>query len=136
MGEALILAAAVGEALRTEAEGTAPFECCGLIGGRDAHGILAVSVRNAMAAEEGRYEMDPAEMWEARSLIRDKDLDLIAFYHSHPRTSPFPSALDLRRAYYPDAFYVIVGLVPAIEIRAFRIVNGLAREIVVHVDAY
>jgi len=55
--------------------------------------------------------------------MRERDEELIAIYHSHPRAKdPEPSATDVRLAYYPSAVYLIVGLgnhEP--RLRAFRI---------------
>ena len=56
--------------------------------------------------------------------------DLVAIYHSHPRTRAYPSSTDVAKATYPDASYMIVSLQdPAIpEIRAFRILEGRVSE--------
>lgn len=48
--------------------------------------------------------------------------ELIAIYHSHPVSQPYPSPTDRVEAYYPDAAYVLVSLrTPEAEVRAFRI---------------
>ena len=73
--------------------------------------------------------MSPAEMWAARRRAAVAGLDVAGFYHSHPRTAPFPSSYDIERAYYPDAVYLIVGVEPCTEIRAYRISDGTVREI-------
>jgi len=53
----------------------------------------------------------------------DRGEELLAIYHSHPRSAePVPSETDIRLAYYPRAVYFIVGLAgPQAVIRAFRI---------------
>ena len=55
--------------------------------------------------------------------MRQRDEQLLAIYHSHPRSSdPTPSETDVRLAYYPAAVYFIVGLGNAEPtLRAFRI---------------
>jgi proteasome lid subunit RPN8/RPN11 len=134
MADRLTLSAHVHAALRAEAERARPAECCGLLAGRDERVTAIVPVPNAVANRVARYEMDPAELWAARRRIRDEGLDVVGFYHSHPRTAPVPSSSDLDRAYYPDAAYAIVGLAPHFEVRAYRISNARAREIVVEVE--
>ena len=55
--------------------------------------------------------------------MRERGEQLLAIYHSHPRShDPVPSDTDVRLAYYPSAIYFIIGLggaEPAM--RAFRI---------------
>ena len=55
--------------------------------------------------------------------MRERGEQLLAIYHSHPRSAdPQPSATDVRLAYYPSAVYLIVGLGdPEPCLRAFRI---------------
>jgi proteasome lid subunit RPN8/RPN11 len=134
MAVRLILSALAHAALRAEAERALPSECCGLLAGRGDRVAAVVPVPNA--AEDGlsRYEMDPAELWAARRRARDAGHDVLGFYHSHPRTPPVPSSRDVERAYYPEAAYAIVGLAPGFEVRAFRIANGRAAEIVVELE--
>ena len=117
------------DALEREAAEAAPGECCGLLAGRDGRVEEIYPVPNVAAAPESRYEMSPAEMWAARRLAADARLEVVGFYHSHPRTPPSPSSYDIERAYYPDAVYLIVGVEPRPEIRAFRIAGGTVREI-------
>jgi proteasome lid subunit RPN8/RPN11 len=73
-----------------------------------------------------RYFMDERQMMDAMTNMRDNRLDLLAIYHSHPRTEAYPSATDIRLAYYPDSFYLIVSLENPKQPDAnlFRIVDG------------
>lgn len=51
--------------------------------------------------------------------------ELVAIYHSHPASQPYPSPTDRAEAHYPDAFYVLVSLrADEPELRAFRILDG------------
>ena len=119
------------ERLVAEAVAAHPAECCGVLGGRGGRVDRVYPVRNAAAARQTRYEMAPAELWAARCLARSDGLEVLGFYHSHPRTSPVPSSYDVERAYYPDAVYVIVGVEPRPAVRAFHIAAGRVREVVV-----
>ena len=102
----------------------APNECCGLIAGTEQG--LAQTVyrtRNIAFNPLVTYEAAPDDLFAAQRQMRDRGEQLIAIYHSHPRSAnPEPSATDVRLAYYPSAVYLIVGLgndEPCV--RAFRI---------------
>jgi proteasome lid subunit RPN8/RPN11 len=122
------------ETLREEAERARPAECCGVLAGRDGRVALVIPVPNTADDAHVSYEMDPSELWAARRRAVEAGLDVVGFYHSHPTTSPAPSEHDLRRAYYPEAAYAIVGPSPDYEVRAYRIVNGRASAFVVELD--
>jgi len=48
--------------------------------------------------------------------------DLVAIYHSHPVSQPYPSPTDRAEAHYPDAAYVVVSLrASEPELEAWRI---------------
>ena len=100
-----------------------PGECCGLIGGNSADTETIYPLRNAAADPLVTYEAAPEDLFAAQRAMRDRGEQLVAIYHSHPRSKdPEPSATDVRLAYYPSAVYFIVGLgdkEPCL--RAFRI---------------
>ena len=134
MADRLILSARIHGELREEVTRAVPSECCGVLAGRDGRVTALYAVPNAADDRLTRYEMDPAELWAARRRARDEGLDVLGFYHSHPRTPPVPSSYDIERAYYPDAVYAIAGLVPGFEVRAFRIANGLVSEVGLEIE--
>lgn len=100
-----------------------PTECCGLIGGEAEHAKSLYPMRNMAANAKVAYEAAPEDLFAAQRQMRESGEELIAIYHSHPRSAePAPSETDVRLAYYPQAVYFIVGLAgrePVI--RAFRI---------------
>jgi proteasome lid subunit RPN8/RPN11 len=130
----LRVAAGAYDALLAEARAALPDECCGVLGGRGEAVERVFPVRNEAPLPRSRYEMAPAELWAARRRARAEGLDVLGFYHSHPRTPPVPSTYDIERAYYPEAVYVIVGVESEPLVRAFRIAAGRADEIDVRVD--
>jgi len=103
---------------------SAPNECCGLIAGTQ-QGLAQTVYRTRNIAPNPlvTYEAAPEDLFAAQRQMRDRGEQLIAIYHSHPRSAnPEPSATDVRLAYYPSAVYLIVGLgngEPCV--RAFRI---------------
>src|SRR6266576_1060606 len=90
----------------------APHECCGLIGGAAGGVVRSVyPARNVAADPLVTYEAAPEDLFSAQRTMRERGEELIAIYHSHPRSSdPQPSPTDVRLAYYPSAVYFIVGL--------------------------
>jgi len=101
----------------------APHECCGLIGGNDARTRTVYPLRNVATDPFVTYEAAPEDLFAAQRAMRDRGEQLLAIYHSHPRSDdPQPSETDVRLAYYPSAVYFIIGLgngEPCL--RAFRI---------------
>ena len=102
----------------------APKECCGLIGGTTDRNMKSIyPMRNVAATPLVTYEAAPEDLFAAQRAMRARGEELIAIYHSHPRSKdPQPSETDVRLAYYPSAVYLIVGLggkEPCM--RAFRI---------------
>ena len=91
---------------------TAPAECCGLIGGLSGSRSSAIyRLRNVGSDPEKAYEAAPEELFAAQRQMRERGEDLLAIYHSHPRSNnPTPSETDVRLAYYPAATYLIIGL--------------------------
>ena len=112
------------EEIIAHAREASPHECCGLIGGTsDSIATTTYRMRNIGADPLVAYEADPEDLFAAQRAMRGNGEQLLAIYHSHPRSSdPEPSATDVRLAYYPSAVYFIVGLASAEpSLRAFRI---------------
>lgn len=123
------------EALIAHARSDAPFEVCGLLA-TEGDGVAAhYEIPNA-ARSMTYYNMDPKAMLRAFNDMDDRDLDLLAIYHSHTHTEAFPSKTDVELAFYPDAVYLIVSLqdpdLPVI--RGFNIRDGKITERVLTVD--
>lgn len=108
----------------SHARESAPEECCGLISGMsDGEARAVYRMRNVAADPLVTYEAAPEDLFAAQRAMRDRGEELLAIYHSHPRSKdPYPSETDVRLAYYPSAVYFIVGLGdPEPCLRAFRI---------------
>ena len=100
-----------------------PAECCGLIGGAERRVTSIYPLHNVAADPNVAYEAAPEDLFAAQRQMRDRGEELLAIYHSHPRSAePAPSETDVRLAYYPQAVYFIIGLAgPQPVARAFRI---------------
>ena len=116
--------------ITAHAREAAPQECCGLIGGALDGAVRSVyRARNVASDPLVTYEAAAEDLFSAQRTMRERGEELIAIYHSHPRSSdPQPSVTDVRLAYYPSAVYFIVGLKndePCL--RAFRISESEGR---------
>lgn len=127
--ETVVLAREHLAAVLAQAREEAPLECCGLLLGRGRQVERVVRGTN-IDRSPVTYNMDPQELYQAHREMEAEGLDLVAIYHSHPRTRAYPSSTDIAKATYPDAGYVIVSLLdPDLpEVRAFRIVDGRVSE--------
>lgn len=80
--------------------------------------------RNVHPNPETRYLIDSVDVIEAVRGTEDFDRELVAIYHSHPRTQAYPSPTDRADAHWPQAVYVLVSLrSPPPEIFAYRIAD-------------
>jgi proteasome lid subunit RPN8/RPN11 len=111
--------------LREHARRATPSECCGLLLGTPATVAEAVPTRN-LADDPNRFLVDPEAHIAARRDARRRGLEVVGFYHSHPRSSAIPSATDLAEVAYPGHLYAIVSLIeePA-EVCIYRFDGGL-----------
>jgi len=82
---------------------TYPNECCGAMLGHldDASKIVRVAMplENAFAgAQAARYELRPEDLLAADRAARQRSLDLIGIYHSHPDCDAYFSTTDLKNS--------------------------------------
>jgi proteasome lid subunit RPN8/RPN11 len=118
------IAAAVLDDVFAHAREAAPRECCGLLLGSDDRIVESVRTRN-VAQEATRFLVDPSDHIAGRRHARDRGLDVVGFYHSHPHSSAAPSERDRKEAGYPDHLYLIASLgVEAPPARLFRLAGG------------
>jgi proteasome lid subunit RPN8/RPN11 len=102
----------------------APEEVVGVLAGD--HGAKKSEIKrcyradNAAATPRTRYEIAPTEELDLLERIDAAGLDVVGFYHSHPRGPAEPSDTDARLAAWPDRSYVIVSLPAAAELGSWR----------------
>ena len=88
----------------------APAEACGILAGVDGRVRRVYRLPNIAETPVTRFLADPeAQLVRFREMER-LGLEMLAVYHSHPRSLPVPSATDVEMAYYPEARQVIVSL--------------------------
>ncbi len=102
--------------IRSHGERDYPFECCGLMLGRfesDGRKVVvetyAISNARKEEAKRNRFLIRPEELLGGEKYAREKDLDVVGFYHSHPDDRAVPSQYDLEHA-WPTYSYVVVAI--------------------------
>jgi proteasome lid subunit RPN8/RPN11 len=61
-------------------------------------------------------------LFAAQRDMRQKELDVVAVYHSHPSSDPVPSKKDREQWYYDSSVQLIIGLSKAVpEVRGWWI---------------
>ena len=88
----------------------APAEACGVLAGTDDRVRRVYRLPNVAENPLTRFLADPEAQLRCFRDMERRGLDMLAVYHSHPRTLPSPSATDVEMAYYPGARQVIVSL--------------------------
>jgi proteasome lid subunit RPN8/RPN11 len=91
----------------------APLECCGVFAGIVVEGVGRVVARYPLAnaaASPTEYESDGRAMFDAWRDMRERGIDVLAVYHSHPTSPPVPSRTDLARNYSEGVVNLIIGL--------------------------
>lgn len=123
------IARAALDAVVDHARAAMPAECCGLLLGTGAAVAEAVPTPN-VSGDPNRFLIEPRAHIDARRAARERGLDVLGFYHSHPHSSPTPSVTDLLEASYPDHLYLIVGFAPnGPKVRVFRYHGPSADEV-------
>jgi proteasome lid subunit RPN8/RPN11 len=102
--------------MRRHGERDYPFECCGLMLGRfegEGRKIVVETYPISNAREEeakrNRFLIRPDELMRGEKYAREKGLDVVGFYHSHPDEPAVPSKYDLDHA-WPTYSYIVVAV--------------------------
>jgi proteasome lid subunit RPN8/RPN11 len=127
------------QAIQSHAESTYPEECCGLLLGQlsgdiktlidvlpteNSWGDEAVDAfqtieepRERKSSKRNRFSIAPKVMLKAQKDARDRNLDIVGIFHSHPDHPAVPSEFD-RAIAWQQYSYIIVS-----------VQNGLARDL-------
>ena len=98
-----------------------PLECCGILSGKGKTVEKSFELKNAEGSPV-RYSMSPLDQLKAFEEMEKESMEMIAIYHSHPHTIPFPSETDVKLNFYPDVSSVIISLKEENPVmKAFRI---------------
>jgi len=80
-----------------------PNECCGAMLGSTGDGVKlvreALPLENAFeGAQAARYELRPEDLLAADRAARERRMELIGIYHSHPDCDAYFSRTDLKNS--------------------------------------
>ena len=117
----------IAQKIRQHGADTYPHECCGALLGRDADSadepasarsgqllrreILALFplVNRREDSPHNRFSVTAEDVRDAEKAAREKKLDVVGWYHSHPDHPARPSQYDREHA-WPWYSYVIVSV--------------------------
>ncbi|HTV05573.1 MAG TPA: M67 family metallopeptidase [Acidobacteriaceae bacterium] len=107
------------DAIRRHGEETYPYECCGVLLGRFADGSNEVeeAVRTGNIRTDSahnRYQIAPEELVKIQRQGRERGLDIVGFYHSHPDHPAQWSKTDLAEAHWIGCSYVITAVISGV----------------------
>ena len=122
----LKMSAEIAHRIRQHGAETYPNECCGALLGRDdvdssvtrASGVplplrqileLYPLTNRRDDSPRNRFSVTAEDVREAEKAARDKNLDVVGWYHSHPDHPAKPSQYDREHA-WPWYSYVIVSV--------------------------
>jgi len=105
----------VYHAIRRHGEETYPHECCGVLLGRSVDGANevdeAVRAGNTRTdSAHNRYNIAPQELVKIQRQGRERGLDIVGFYHSHPDHPAQWSKTDFAEAHWLGCSYVITAV--------------------------
>ena len=111
-------------------EATYPHECGGMLIGRFENNektiLELLPMENAMddAEKHNRVLITPRDVLRAERYAREKKLDVVGYYHSHPDHPAIPSQFDLDHA-LPVWSYIIVSVEQgtAVDVRSWEMEN-------------
>jgi proteasome lid subunit RPN8/RPN11 len=110
------------DAMMAQALAEQPHECCGLLAGlliapkegdAPAEAVGQVVERYPLvnaAASPVEFLSEPRSLFAAHKDMRQRGLEILAVYHSHPTSEAVPSRTDLARNYSPDVVNLILSL--------------------------
>lgn len=112
-------------------------ECCGILAGQEGLITQAFPAKNFAADPVRNYEIAPREMARLMGELRQRRLEFLGIYHSHPnwRDTNEPSPTDIALARHSEVVHFIVTPRPYATkpIRAFSIRDGRALELEIQV---
>ncbi len=87
-----------------------PYEGCGIMLGRNDLVTMIYKGNNIREDRQAdRFLLDPSDIMQAEKIAKEKGIDIIGFYHSHPDHPARPSSTDLENAW--EGYYYLITTV-------------------------
>jgi proteasome lid subunit RPN8/RPN11 len=85
--------------MQNHAHACYPKECCGILIGQGDTVTEAIACENVFEGEQkDRFQIATDDIFRAQRESRERGLELIGFFHSHPDEDAYFSETDLRNA--------------------------------------
>jgi len=112
--------------LRLHGEEAYPEESCGVLAGKLDGPCVTSAIRcenTRRDSPQNRYAIDPKELVRIQREVRERGLEIVGFYHSHPDHPAEWSSTDLAEAHWIGCSYVITRVAGGVaaETRFFRL---------------
>jgi len=106
-----------------------PHEACGILAGKGNQVSVIYPMTNVEQSPVS-YLMESSEQFRVMEDMRRQGLGMVAIFHSHPASPPYPSQRDVSLAFYDDSVYVIVSLAgEKPTVKGFAIRDGRVAEV-------
>lgn len=104
------LTAAALQEMRAHLENVYPYEGCGImLGTRDTVTMIHKGNNIREDRQEDRFLLNPSDIMQAEKIAKEKGIDILGFYHSHPDHPALPSSTDLESAW--EGYYYLISSV-------------------------
>jgi proteasome lid subunit RPN8/RPN11 len=128
----LLLPRRLYDEMIAQARAELPNECCGLLAGKTVTNgpqrLAQVTHRYPLVndlASPTEYLSEAKSMFAACRDIDTNGCEILAVYHSHPKSDPVPSKTDHERNYSPEVMNLIISLTSGEpQVRAWWLTEG------------
>ena len=121
--------------IEAHAEKDYPHECGGMLigsfdgeNGKKVFELLPMQNASSEETRHNRVLIVPRDVMRAERYARERKLDVVGYYHSHPDDRAHPSQFDLAHA-LPVWSYIIVSVLQgkAVDVRSWEMENDRSK---------
>ncbi len=108
--ESLAIPAEIFAAMVEHCRRDAPLEACGILGGVPPF-VSSIHPLTNIEKSQVLYTADPLDLIATDKALRASGAEWLVIYHSHPRSAPIPSKVDMKLNHDDPTPKMIVSLV-------------------------